>query len=289
MTTPPIDTDLATAILAVYQAPLEDFISRRDALAKQLRAEKRRDDAALVKTLRKPSRIAWTLDGVVHEDPVSIERLAAAIGEAQTGADLRTALEMVKDAVRAVAAAGARVAVRAGYPIEPNALAAAVHAIIGDASAFAEFRAARLVEVPQAGGLDLLTALTARPSSPPTPASPSAAPPTIEAPKIEPPKIEPPKPDPRIELAAAARAELRRAETVLADMREQSNHAVKALRDAEARLDAAERALLQAQSERDARRDDVERTRRHAESVAASVEESGRAVADAQARVAEFD
>ena len=109
-------------MVAVYQAPLEDFISRRDALAKQLRAEKRRDDAALVKALRKPSRIAWALDGVVHEDQVSIEHLAVAIREAQSGADLRTGLEKVKEAVRSVAAAGARVAVRAGHPIEPNAL-----------------------------------------------------------------------------------------------------------------------------------------------------------------------
>src|SRR5947208_2880184 len=82
--------------------PLEDFISRRDELAKQLRTDKRRDDAALVKALRKPSRIAWTLDAVVHEDAASIDRLAAAIGEAQTGGDLRTALEAVKEAVRAV-------------------------------------------------------------------------------------------------------------------------------------------------------------------------------------------
>jgi septal ring factor EnvC (AmiA/AmiB activator) len=284
VTTPPIETDLATAILAVYRAPLEDFISRRDALAKQLRAEKRRDDATLVKALRKPSRIAWTLDGVVHEDPGSIEHLAAAIGAAQTGADLRTALETVKDAVRAVAAAGARVAVRAGFPIEPNALAAAVHAIIGDASAFAEFRAARLVEVPQGGGLDLLIALTASPSSPsrqPTPVSRSAAPPA--------PAIEAPKPDPRIALAASARAELRRAETVLAEMREQSNHAAKALRDAETKLDAAEHALLHAQSERDARRDDVERTRRHAESAAANADDARRAFDDAETRVAEFE
>ena len=284
MTTPPIDTDLATAILAVYQAALEDFIGRRDALAKQLRAEKRRDDAALVKALRKPSRIAWTLDGVVHEDPGSIDHLAAAIAEAQTGADLRTALETVKEAVRAVAAAGARVAVRAGFPIEPNALAAAVHAIIGDASAFAEFRAARLVEVPQAGGLDLLIALTespSSPSSPQTPVPPSAAPPA--------PAIEAPKADPRIELAASARAELRRAETVLAEMREQSDHAVESLRDAEGRLDAAERALLHAQSELKARRDEVERTRRRAESAAANVEDARRVRDDAETRVAEFD
>ena len=279
MTQPSIETDLATAILTVYQAPLEDFISRRDALAKQLRAEKRRDDAALVKALRKPSRLAWALDGVVHEDPGSIEHLAVAIGEAQIGADLRTALDRVKEAVRAVAGAGARVAVRGGHPIEPNALAAAVHAIIGDASAFAEFRAGRLVEVPEGGGLNLLFALTASPSSTKAASSPSAAPPAIE----------PVKADPRVELAASARTELRRAEKLLAEMRGQSDHAMESLRDANARLDIAERALLHAQAELEARRDDVERMQRHAQSTAANLEEAQRVFDDARTRVAEFE
>ncbi|MEO8622869.1 MAG: hypothetical protein ABI625_17485 [bacterium] len=279
MTQPPIETDLATAILAVYQAPLEDFIGRRDALAKQLRADKRRDDAALVKALRKPSRIAWALDSVVHEDPSAIDRLAAAISMAQSGADLRAALETVKEAVRAVAAVGARVALRAEHPIEPNALAAAVHAIIGDASAFAEFRAGRLIDVPQGGGLDLLIALTASPASTRTISSPSAAP--VVA-------MESAEADPQVEIAAAARAELHRSEKLLAEVREQSDRAVKSLRDANARLDASERALVRAQSEMEARRDDAERTRKLAESAAANLEDAQRVVDDARTRVSEF-
>jgi hypothetical protein len=275
----PTETELATAILAVYHAPLEDFISRRDALAKQLRAEKRPADAALVKALRKPSRMAWTLDGVMHEDPSSIERLAAAIVETQTGADLRTALDTVKEAVRSVAAVGARVAVRAGHPIETNALATAVHAIIGDASAFAAFRGGRLTDVPQGGGLDLLSALPAKPASTRTASPPSA--PTVGAP-------EPPKPDPRVELAASARAEMLRSEKVLAEAREQSEHAMESLRVAESRLDAAERALAHAQSELQSRRDDVERTRRDAESATASLDDAQRAFDDARNHMAEL-
>jgi len=279
VTQPSIETDLATAIVAVYRARLEDFVSLRDALAKRLRAEKRRDDAVLVKALRKPSRIAWTLDGVVHEDPASIDRLAAAIAEVQTGADLRIALESVKEAVRAVAAAGARVAVRAEHPIEPNVLVTAVQAIIGDESAFAELRAGRLVDVPEGGGLNLLFALTANPASPKTAVSPS--PPT-------PPPVEPVKPDPRIALGAEARAELDRAEKSLAERREQSDRATALLRDAKAKFDAAERALLLAQTELEARRDDVDRTQRHVHSTAATLEDAQRAVDDARRRLAKF-
>ena len=279
MTEPPPETDLPTAILAVYQAPFDEFVSRRDALAKQLRAEKRRDDAALVKALRKPSRMAWTLNGVVGEAPESIDRLGAAIAGAQTATDLRTALETVKEAVRAVAAVGARVAVRAGYPIEPNAIAAAVHAIIGDASAFAEFRAGRLVDVPEGGGLDMLIALSPSPS-------PAA---TIPSPKPPPRAPEPPKDDPRVALAASARADLRRAEESLGAAREQLDQATASVRDTTTRLEAAEQAVVRAQEELEARRKEAERTRRHAESASADLEKAQQAFERARARMTEFE
>jgi len=279
VTEPPPETDLPTAILAVYQAPFDEFVSRRDALAKQLRAEKRRDDATLVKALRKPSRMAWTLNGVVGEAPDSIDRLGAAIAGAQTATDLRTALETVKEAVRAVAAVGARVAVRAGYPIEPNAIAAAVHAIIGDASAFAEFRAGRLVDVPEGGGLDMLIALSPSPS-------PAA---TIPSPKPPPRAPEPPKDDPRVALAASARADLRRAEESLGAAREQLDQATASVRDTTTRLEAAEQAVVRAQQELEARRKEAERTRRHAESASADLEKAQQAFDRARARMTEFE
>jgi hypothetical protein len=272
VTHPSAETDLATAIVAVYQAPFEEFVARRDALAKQLRTEKRKDDAALVKALRKPSRMAWVLDRVAGEHAESIDRLAAAIAAAQTAVDLRSALEMVKDAVRAVAALGARVAVGAGNPIEPNTIATAVYAIIGDASAFAEWRAGRLVDMPEGGGLDLLTALSPRPSIAETKPSPKPAPRAIE----------PPKEDPRIALAAAARAELRRAEQSLEVAREQVEQATESVRDARAKLESAEQAVRRAQSE-------LEVQRKHAESAATGLEEAQRAVDKARARVTELE
>src|SRR5215467_12807406 len=135
MTQPITPTELEAAISAVYRGPLETFVIRRDALVKQLRAAKQREDADRVKLLRKPSRMAWVLDNIVDEDGGSIEQLAIAIREAQRGTDLRTALETVKASVRAVAAAGGRVAIRAGQPIEAQTIETAVYAVIGDASA----------------------------------------------------------------------------------------------------------------------------------------------------------
>ena len=275
-----VGTELETAIGAVYCGPLEEFVSRRDALVKQLRAAKRREDADCVKRLRKPSRMAWVLDNIVDEDSASIEQLEAAISEAQKGADLRTTLDTVKAAVRAVAAAGARVAIRAGQPIEANAIATAVLAVIGDASSFGEWRAGRLVEVPEGGGLDMLSAIKVT-------APIATTPPLSQRPDQEPakaaPRAEPARQD--AALVKAARADLRRAEMSLADMRERSERALQSVRDAQRELDAAEGELLNAQAEAQARRADVERVRRDAEVAASAMRDAERVVADARARV----
>ena len=284
MTQPLDPSELGTAILAVYRGPLEEFVSRRDALVKQLRAAKRREEADRVKALRKPSRTAWVLDTIVHEDPASIEQLAAAIDagkSVQSAADVRLALETVRTAVRAVAAAGARVAIRAGQPIEGNALVAAVHAVMGDASAFGDLRAGRLVEVPEGGGLDLLTAMATIAPSPPRSSSsiaPHSLEPTRAVPTAKPAEEE-------AERAIAARADLRRAETALADAREQLEQGEQSIRNVQAQLDAAERALLQAQADAQARRAELERARRDTEAAAARVRDAERAVAVARARI----
>ena len=298
MTQPPDPTDIETAVLAVYQGPFEEFVSRRDALAKELRAAKRRDDADRVKALRKPSRTAWVLDTAVHEDPAAIEQLVQAINAAQTvqsGADLRAAMETIRAAVRAVAAVGARVAIRAGQPVDANVLSMALHAVIGETKAFEDLRAGRLIDVPDGGGLDILTALPTlappppRPSlppSPPTPSKPPASPPPPNAEADEQAAAR------EAELAAAAaaaaaaaRADLRRAETVLAEARKQSERVERLVRDAESQLAAAEQALLRAESEARARLGDVERARRDADAAAEQVRDAERAVAEARVRI----
>jgi hypothetical protein len=294
MTQPTDPSELETAISAVYRGPLEEFVSRRDTLAKELRAAKRREDADRVKALRKPSRMAWTLDNIVHEDSASIDQLASAIEAAATsGADVRTTIDTIRGAIRTVVAAGAHVAIRANQPIEVNALVAAVHAVIGDANAFSELRAGRLVDVPDGGGLDILAAIAtiapsraaAPPASPPTPATPATPAPA---------SVKPAAPDPsellaaqRAERLAAARADLLRAEASLDDVRKHSEDALQTVQKAQRGLDTAERALSNAKAEAEARRSELERAQRDAEAAAARLEESERAVAAARARMAD--
>jgi len=290
MTQPEESSELETALLAVYRGPLEEFVSQRDALAKQLRAAKRREDADRVKALRKPSRTAWVLDNIVHEDPLVLEQLASAISAAQTvqsGADLRAAMDNVRAVIRDVAAAGARVAIRAGQPIDASTLVTAVHAVIGETSAFTELRAGRLVDVPDGGGLDILSAITISipPSRSVAPSPQSTTAPVPASPNAETSAQQATQAAEEAERAIAARADLQRGEASLADAREQSERAGQSARDAQAKLDAAERALMQAQAEAEARRADVERARRDADTAAEQVRDAERAVAAARARV----
>ena len=305
MTEAPDPTELETALLAVYHGPFDEFISRRDALAKQLRAAKRREDADRVKALRKPSRTAWVLDTVVHEDPAVIEQLVTAINAAQTvqsGADLRAAVETIRTAVRAVAAVGARIAIRAGQPVDANVLVTALHAVIGETKAFNDLRAGRLIDVPDGGGLDILAALPSLTVPAPPPAAASPGPPQ---------KIKPSKEADahaaaeaaaqaaaaqaaarRAELAVAAkaaRADLRRAETMLAEARNQAERVERVMLDAQSQLAAAEQALSRAEAEARARRADVERARHDADAAAGRVRDAERAVAEAQSRIADGD
>ena len=295
MTQPP-DSELEAALRAVYRGPLEEFVSRRDALVKQLRAEKRREDADRAKALRKPSRTAWILDTVIQDDPSALDQLSATITAAQTGTDLRSAMDNVRAAIRDVAAAGARVAIRAGNPIDASALVTAMHAVIGETSAFDDLRAGRLVDVPAGGGLDILSAITINvPTSPPATASTAPTQPTA-APEPAPPNELGVEDSARVareaELAAqeakraiAARADLERAEASLMDANERSDRAQRLVQDTQAKLEAAEQALSRAQAEAEARRADVERTRRDAEIAATDVRGAESAVATARARL----
>jgi len=69
----------------LYGLPLEEFTPARDALAKELKAAGRKEEAAEVKALRKPSLAAWALNRAARDHPDAIEALRSA------GADLRQA------------------------------------------------------------------------------------------------------------------------------------------------------------------------------------------------------
>ena len=81
---------------ALFALPPGEFTAARDALVNQLRAEKRGDEAAAVKALRRPTVPAWTVNMVARNQPDVVDALVAA-GTALAGAQ-RRALSGVKEA-----------------------------------------------------------------------------------------------------------------------------------------------------------------------------------------------
>jgi hypothetical protein len=78
----------------LYGLPLAEFIPERGALAKQLRADGRRDDAAVVAKLAKPSVAAWAANQVLRSQAKDARELLAA-GDALADADRTTLREAI--------------------------------------------------------------------------------------------------------------------------------------------------------------------------------------------------
>ena len=98
-------------IVALLDQPLDDFVAVRNARAKELKAEGRKDEGAALAKVKKPSKATWLLGQVQRANPEDASHAAAVAGELETaqsggGGDLRTLLRELKDAVDVLAHAG---------------------------------------------------------------------------------------------------------------------------------------------------------------------------------------
>ncbi len=103
--------DLEPAIGAIYGGPLDEFVAARDGLARELRAAGRRDDAAAVRKLAKPRRVAWALDAAALAEPARFEAVdaaATALSDAHSGSDVREATNALRAAARSLGGRGVR-------------------------------------------------------------------------------------------------------------------------------------------------------------------------------------
>lgn len=71
-------SDLSAGLDGLYSAPQEEFVSRRNELARRYRSEGRDQDAAFVKELSKPTLAAWALNQAVRRRRKEVEWLLEA-------------------------------------------------------------------------------------------------------------------------------------------------------------------------------------------------------------------
>jgi hypothetical protein len=207
----------------LFGLPPGAFVGERDALAKALRAERRREEAAAVKALPKPTVAAWAVNQAVRSQPRDARELWSAgdaLAAAQeavvagrgSGADLRSAAEAERGAVEALVEAARGLLDDRGRELSETTLErvrATLHAAAVDPQAretVAAGRAERELEPPGLGGFG--TAAAAPPAAPRARAAdPEPAPKRAKAPA-------PSKADAKAKAAAEreAAAERRRVE-----------------------------------------------------------------------------
>ncbi|HWJ98594.1 MAG TPA: hypothetical protein VNQ33_10575 [Acidimicrobiales bacterium] len=146
-----VDISSIDEVIDLYRIDLGEFVVARAALAKELRADGRKEEAKAVVKLRKPTVPAWLLDQVAAEQPELIEAALAA-GEALATAtdetlegdasNLRGATEAEREASAAVMdAANAHLTLTADHR---ERIAASLRAAIADDDIRAQLRAGLL-------------------------------------------------------------------------------------------------------------------------------------------------
>ena len=163
----------------LFATPPPEFVAARNVLAKQLRADKQRDTAALVAKLRRPGWVDWALNAVAAEQPdlvgdfadaaeVLREAQAASI-EGRDGPDLRGALRAQRDATTALGRRAGAALRGAGRPPDTAEVVARLGEVAAQAEAVTQLRLGVLGSA-DPGDDDLFGGLV-----PATPARPAAA------------------------------------------------------------------------------------------------------------------
>jgi hypothetical protein len=246
----------------IYGLPLERFVPERDALAKSLRADGQREEAARVAKLRKPSVAAWAVNQLVRTQPRAVGELLEAgdalaqahadiVGGSGDGGALRSAAERERAAVDALVAAARGLLTADGHELSPTIIdrvADTLHAAALEEHAREQVRHGRLERELRHVGLGAGGLTVAVPA--PAPAAKRAARgtnPAAGGTKPAAPATEPePKPDLTAERKAArateaeARRRADRADRALRVATEHRDRAAERLREAEEALAEAE-------------------------------------------------
>jgi hypothetical protein len=155
----------------LHSARLDEFVKTRDALARSLRKEGRRDDAEAIAAVRKPSVPVWAANQLARRNRPAVERLLEA-GDAMRRAMERgdrdafaAAQQDQAEALRKLRDAGRRLlGDTTGSTLDR--LVATLQAASVDEGLRPRLGAGRLEDEPEAGGFDALAGITVAPARP---------------------------------------------------------------------------------------------------------------------------
>ena len=291
---------MAAGVDELFTMAPADFVAARNALAKALKADGHRDEAAAVAALRRPTVPDWALNSVALQEPDVVadavdaaEHLrsvqAAALGDPSAAPDLREAMAQVRHAAGALRKATEDVLRRAGRPAgDMSALTSRLNETMVHPGLLSQLQAGRL----GTAAVDALDPFSGAPAAPSTSAAPgrsgraAARPPRPPAPtarKAAAPKPPPPKVE-RVDERAERQA--RRAADLLERRRAQ---AAERLAQADAVVEEAKAAVHDAEAEVKAVAAALERARRAETAARTRFERADAQRAEVAARVAALD
>ena len=288
----------------LYGLPLDRFIPERGALAKALRAEKRRDEAAAVAALRKPSVAAWAVNQLVRTQPSAVQELYSAgdeLRDAQArllsgsgdGRALRAANERERAAVDALVQAARGLLSSDGHELSPavvERVADTLHAAALDEAAREQVREGRLERELRHVGLGLGESADPFAVAPPAPKQRAAKRAAGKAKAKAPAPAPAPAAKPSAEERRAAREQAKREREERERRERERTEARKAARVAEAaakrRVERAGHALKAAEERRERAAQALEQAD---EALAAARAEADEAVAAHEQARAELD
>lgn len=153
----------------LYSAPLDEFIARRTALAKRLKAEGRADEAAEVGAARKPSVPLWTVNQLARRNKPAVEKLLdtsdelrKALGKGDHDA-FSAAQKAQTEALRKLRDAARSLLGKATEPVLERVVSTFRTAAVDDDLRRA-LTAGRLTEEPESSGFDALAGLAFAPA-----------------------------------------------------------------------------------------------------------------------------
>jgi hypothetical protein len=143
------------ALDELFAAPVEDFVATRDALVRRLKAAGDKQQAAVVKGWRRPSRVVGALNRLALTDTDATSAFVEAVRkvadlQASGGRPLREANDQLRSAVRRAAAAAAG-GLSPKRTSDLGEVSSALLTIGADPEALASFEQGRLLDLPHAG------------------------------------------------------------------------------------------------------------------------------------------
>jgi hypothetical protein len=286
----------------LYQLPLSEFTAGRNALATRLRKSGKAGDADDVRSLVKPSIPAWAVNQVYWKHRPVFDRLLSAgdrLRKAQSStlagktADIRGALDAVREALSQLSRLAATELETAGHNASPGAMRA-VTATLEALSAYGTVDhappAGRLVDEVDPPGFETLAALVPNAGASSGSTVPSRVLPfqqqaTAPRRKAGEDKEERREEERRAKLAAA-KAAVQEADKNLREARSTAQDAQSALKKAAATAKDTEQAMIEAEQVLDKVAKEAHTARQLARRLAAEAEAAAQAVEDAERALA---